>query len=112
MASVAAAPAAAMVSGRHDNELRHDINKLRTFEQQYPQPQGQNNVQVRSTEVPAGYKGEIPTTQDGEHVIWVKKVYTTREYYDPPDEYEPEELNEFGFRKERDVSLYLNRRYP
>ncbi|KAG0030386.1 hypothetical protein BGZ81_002724 [Podila clonocystis] len=53
---------------------------------------------------PPGYSGAIPAVNDGETVIWVKKVYTTQDYYDSEDE---DAIDEFGHRKDRDVSRYL-----
>ncbi|KAF9097877.1 hypothetical protein BGX23_007779 [Mortierella sp. AD031] len=40
----------------------------------------------------------------GERTLLVKKLYTTVEYYDSEDE---DELDEFGYRKDRDVSLHM-----
>ncbi|KAF9979685.1 hypothetical protein BGZ75_009344 [Mortierella antarctica] len=45
-----------------------------------------------------------PTSGNGESVIWVKKIYTTHHYYDSEDE---DELDEYGYRKDRDVSRYI-----
>ncbi|KAG0255326.1 hypothetical protein BG011_005189 [Mortierella polycephala] len=51
---------------------------------------------------PAGYTGSIPKVGEGESLIWVKKIYTTQQYFDPEDE-----LDELGYRKDRDVSRYI-----
>ncbi|KAG0026966.1 hypothetical protein BGZ82_009206 [Podila clonocystis] len=53
---------------------------------------------------PPGYSGAIPAVNEGETVIWVKKVYTTHDYYDSDDE---DAIDELGHRKDRDVSRYL-----
>ncbi|KAG0358818.1 hypothetical protein BG005_001771 [Podila minutissima] len=53
---------------------------------------------------PPGYSGTIPTVNEGETVMWVKKVYTTHDYYDSEDE---EGIDELGYRKDRDVSRYM-----
>ncbi|KAF9275342.1 hypothetical protein BGZ68_010868 [Mortierella alpina] len=45
-----------------------------------------------------------PTSDTGESVLWVKKIYTTHHYYDSEDE---DELDEYGYRKDRDVSRYV-----
>ncbi|KAF8942962.1 hypothetical protein BGZ47_005953 [Haplosporangium gracile] len=54
--------------------------------------------------IPDGYSGTVPKIGADESLIWVKKVYTTNDYYDSEDE---DELDEFGYRKDRDVSLYI-----
>ncbi|KAG0083271.1 hypothetical protein BGZ92_010921 [Podila epicladia] len=53
---------------------------------------------------PPGYSGAIPTVNEGETVMWVKKVYTTHDYYDSEDE---DGIDELGYRKDRDVSRYI-----
>ncbi|KAF9336608.1 hypothetical protein BG006_008072 [Podila minutissima] len=53
---------------------------------------------------PPGYSGTIPTVNEGETVMWVKKVCTTHDYYDPEDE---DGIDELGYRKDRDVSRYM-----
>ncbi|KAF9571413.1 hypothetical protein EC968_000628 [Mortierella alpina] len=45
-----------------------------------------------------------PTSDNGESVLWVKKTYTTHHYYDSEDD---DELDEYGYRKDRDVSRYI-----
>ncbi|KAF9960528.1 hypothetical protein BGZ70_008578 [Mortierella alpina] len=45
-----------------------------------------------------------PTSDNGESVLWVKKTYTTHHYYDSQDE---DELDEYGYRKDRDISRYI-----
>ncbi|CAO3565296.1 unnamed protein product [Mortierella alpina] len=45
-----------------------------------------------------------PTSDNGETVLWVKKTYTTHHYYDSEDE---DELDEYGYRKDRDISRYV-----
>ncbi|KAF9148577.1 hypothetical protein BG015_009671 [Linnemannia schmuckeri] len=56
------------------------------------------------TVIPAGYSGTVPKIGADESLVWVKKVYTTNDYYDSEDE---DELDEFGYRKDRDVSRYI-----
>ncbi|KAG0070022.1 hypothetical protein BGZ89_001617 [Linnemannia elongata] len=56
------------------------------------------------TVIPDGYSGAVPQIGADESLIWVKKVYTKNDYYDSEDE---DELDEFGYRKDRDVSLYV-----
>ncbi|KAF9949922.1 hypothetical protein BGZ72_008325 [Mortierella alpina] len=65
-------------------------------------------VQPPSTYVPPPSQPVVaappPPADNGESVIWVKKTYTTHQYYDSEDE---DELDEYGYRKDRDVSRYL-----
>ncbi|KAF9566408.1 hypothetical protein EC968_003784 [Mortierella alpina] len=57
---------------------------------------------------PPGYDGPLPAVNPGEKVMWVKKVRTTQEYYDSDEEGGDElDLDEFGYRRDRDVSLHL-----
>ncbi|CAO3566956.1 unnamed protein product [Mortierella alpina] len=61
-----------------------------------------------STVRPPGYEGPVPAVNPGEKVVWVKKVRTTQEYYDSDEEGGDElDLDEFGYRRDRDVSLHL-----
>ncbi|KAG0242860.1 hypothetical protein BGX31_011450 [Mortierella sp. GBA43] len=55
---------------------------------------------------PEGYSGPAISVKDGETVMWFKKTRTTQYFYDSADEDE-EELDEFGFRKDKDVSRNL-----
>ncbi|KAK3810135.1 MAG: hypothetical protein J3Q66DRAFT_404904 [Benniella sp.] len=55
---------------------------------------------------PEGYDGPLPSVKEGETVVWFKKTRTTQYFYDSEDRGE-EELDEFGFRKNKDVSLDL-----
>ncbi|KAF9932785.1 hypothetical protein FBU30_007292 [Linnemannia zychae] len=64
-------------------------------------PTPSNNVE---TVIPEGYHGDIPKVSLDESLMWVKKTYSKSEYYDPEAE---DELDEFGFRKDRDVSLHI-----
>ncbi|KAF9952697.1 hypothetical protein BGZ70_000536 [Mortierella alpina] len=61
-----------------------------------------------STVRPSGYEGPLPAVNAGEKVMWVKKVRTTQEYYDSDEEGGDElDMDEFGYRRDRDVSLHL-----
>ncbi|KAG0204252.1 hypothetical protein BGX28_003747 [Mortierella sp. GBA30] len=75
-------------------------------QQTQPQPTG---IQVSSRssvlERPMGYEGPMPMVKDGETLMWVKKTRTTQ-FYDLSDE-DDQELDEFGYRKDRDVSLHM-----
>ncbi|KAG9323296.1 hypothetical protein KVV02_002275 [Mortierella alpina] len=57
---------------------------------------------------PPGYDGPVPAVNPGEKVLWVKKVRTTQEYYESDEEDGDElDLDEFGYRRDRDVSLHM-----
>ncbi|KAF9288570.1 hypothetical protein BGZ68_010948 [Mortierella alpina] len=57
---------------------------------------------------PPGYDGPLPAVSPGEKVMWVKKVRTTKEYYDSDEEGGDElDMDEFGYRRDRDVSLHM-----
>ncbi|KAG0286975.1 hypothetical protein BGZ96_009027, partial [Linnemannia gamsii] len=56
------------------------------------------------TIIPDGYYGAVPRIAADESLIWVKKISTKDDYYDSEDE---DELDEFGYRKDRDVSRYI-----
>lgn len=56
------------------------------------------------TVIPDGYSGAVPRIAADESLIWVKKVSTKNVYYSSEDE---DELDEFGYRKDRDVSRYI-----
>ncbi|GJJ74063.1 hypothetical protein EMPS_06421 [Entomortierella parvispora] len=63
-------------------------------------------TETTTVECPAGYQGALPVIHSGESIIWVKKVSTTEEFYDSEEE-DDQKLDEFGHRKDRDVSLHL-----
>lgn len=52
---------------------------------------------------PPGYSGAIPAVNEGETVIWVKKVSTTQDFYDSDED----EIDELGYRKDHDMSRYM-----
>ncbi|KAG0208639.1 hypothetical protein BGX28_000447 [Mortierella sp. GBA30] len=53
---------------------------------------------------PEGYSGPLPSVNEGDSLIWVKKIHTTQEFYDSEDE---DDIDEYGYRKDRDVSRYV-----
>ncbi|KAG0270745.1 hypothetical protein BGZ95_001581, partial [Linnemannia exigua] len=68
-----------------------------------PQPQIQQQYQEQQTI--AQQSAPVAALFDsGERTMLVRKLYTTIEYYDSEDE---DELDEFGYRKDRDVSLHI-----
>ncbi|KAF9422900.1 hypothetical protein BGZ94_008465 [Podila epigama] len=73
-----------------------------------PVPQVQQQIiTVQSVPVvvpPEGYSGPIPSINDGETVLWVKKIYTNQDFYDSEDE---DDIDELGYRKDRDPSRYM-----
>ncbi|KAG0369983.1 hypothetical protein BGZ54_008168 [Gamsiella multidivaricata] len=62
-------------------------------------PMPMANMEAR----PEGYDGPLPKAKDGETIVWVNKDRTTQEFYDPEDR-EEEDLDEYGYRRGRDVS--------
>ncbi|KAG0338684.1 hypothetical protein BG004_007117 [Podila humilis] len=82
----------------------HQQPTTTTVQREVPMQTQQSTTAV--VEPPAGYTGPVPTVSNGESVIWVKKVYTTQDYFDYDDE---EAIDEMGYRKDRDVSRYLGR---
>ncbi|KAG0055142.1 hypothetical protein BGZ83_009554 [Gryganskiella cystojenkinii] len=57
--------------------------------------------------VPAGYNGPIPKVHGGDTLIWVKKIETKQEYYDSEEE-DDQQLDQFGYRKDRDISRHVS----
>ncbi len=71
----------------------------------YVPPPPQPVVAAKVEASPAHHSSPAPTSDNGESVLWVKKTYTTHQYYDSEDE---DELDEYGYRKDRDVSRYIS----
>ncbi|KAG0288187.1 hypothetical protein BGZ96_007993 [Linnemannia gamsii] len=67
-----------------------------------PQPQIQQQQTIQQQSVAATPVEAL--LDSGERVVLVKKLYTTVEYYHPEDD---DELDEYGYRKDRDVSLHM-----
>ncbi|KAI1302173.1 hypothetical protein EDD11_005638 [Mortierella claussenii] len=120
-AAAAAVPGLATANAAHDP--RKDIHssptntnsggvQSTTPQQHVQQPVMDIHDTPATAGAPAGYEGSVQALENGDRVIWVKKTYTTQEYYEPDDEAEDEEeLDQFGHRKDRDVSLrFLNSR--
>ncbi|KAF9206286.1 hypothetical protein BGZ59_011750 [Podila verticillata] len=80
---------------------RHVDLPVQTSSTQHPTSHSNTNA----VQPPPGYTGAIPAVGEGETVMWVKKVYTTQDFYDPEDE---EGIDELGYRKDRDVSRYMH----
>lgn len=104
VAPIAAAPIAAAPVVAAD--ATPAMKTIPTTHEYTPAPQ-KEEITVDSAPVvmaPEGYTGPIPSINSGETVVWVKKVYTSQEYYDSENE---DDLDEFGYRKDRDPSRYL-----
>ncbi|KAF9902369.1 hypothetical protein EC991_005003 [Linnemannia zychae] len=71
---------------------------------QQPQPQIQQHYQQQQQTIVQQTAPVAALFDSGERTMLVKKLYTTVEYYDSEDE---DELDEFGYRKDRDVSLHM-----
>ncbi|KAF9579410.1 hypothetical protein BGW38_004330 [Lunasporangiospora selenospora] len=87
------------------------VDETRALSQPYLQPQA-TALPLSQRAIPAppeGYSGPMPQLNEGETVIWVKKVYTTEEFYDPEDD-DGRQLDAYGNRLDRDVSLHLPHR--
>ncbi|KAF9391552.1 hypothetical protein CPB97_006272 [Podila verticillata] len=83
------------------------MKSITTAHEHTPAPQ-KEEITAKSVPVvtaPEGYTGPIPSINSGEKVVWVKKVYTSQEYYDSDED----DFDEFGYRKDRDPSRYLPR---
>ncbi|KAK3833043.1 MAG: hypothetical protein JOS17DRAFT_741361 [Linnemannia elongata] len=93
-------------------EVRHEpipqpiqqVQTIKAVEEHHYQPQIQQQQTIHQQSVTTTPAAVETLFDSGERTILVKKLYTTTEYYDSEDD---DELDEFGYRKERDVSLHI-----
>ncbi|KAF9543241.1 hypothetical protein EC957_001037 [Mortierella hygrophila] len=84
-------------------QTTQQVQTFKTDDEHHHQPQIQQQQTVHQQSVVA--TPAVETLFDsGERTMLIKKSYTTTEYYDFGDE---DELDEFGHRKDRDVSLHI-----